>query len=68
MVLTIFFVVATGNHFWLDGIVAAAILSACAWSVFGVRTGWHALLYLWRGRRERLVPVADSEPLTRSLR
>jgi hypothetical protein len=34
-------VVVTGNHWWLDGIVAVAVLSACAWSVFGVRTAWH---------------------------
>jgi hypothetical protein len=63
-VLTIFFVVATGNHFWLDGIVAAAILCACAWAVFGVRTGWHAALGQWQARR--VVPVAGPEPLTRS--
>jgi hypothetical protein len=67
-VLTVFFVVATGNHFWLDGIVAAAILCGCAWAVFGVRTGWHAALRQWRTRRERSSPVADAaEPLTRSL-
>lgn len=40
-VLTILFVVITGNHWWLDGIVAVAILVACAWAVFGVRTAWH---------------------------
>jgi hypothetical protein len=28
-VLTVFVVVATGNHFWLDGIVAAALLALC---------------------------------------
>ena len=67
-VLTVFFVVATGNHFWLDGIVAAAILCACAWAVFGVRTGWHAALRRLRARRGRSLPAADSEPLTRSLR
>ena len=34
--LTVFVVVATANHFWLDGIVATAVLGACAaveWSV-----------------------------------
>ena len=67
-VLTVFFVVATGNHFWLDGIVAALILCACAWSVFGVRTGWHAARRTWRARRASTLPVADPVPLTRSLR
>jgi hypothetical protein len=51
--LTIFFVVATGNHFWLDGIVAVLILSICAWSVFGVRTGWHAAVCHWQERRQQ---------------
>jgi hypothetical protein len=47
-VLTVLVVVLTGNHWWLDGIVAAAILVACAWAVFGVRTGWHAALARYR--------------------
>ena len=42
-VLTILFVVITGNHWWLDGIVAVAILVVCAWGVYGVRTAWRAL-------------------------
>jgi hypothetical protein len=41
-VVTILVVVATGNHWWLDGIVAVAVLSICAWSVYGVRTAWRA--------------------------
>lgn len=47
-VLTIFVVVSTGNHWWLDGIVGVAVLSACAWGVFCVRTGFHAALVQWR--------------------
>jgi hypothetical protein len=43
-VLTILFVVITGNHWWLDGIVAVAILVICAWSVYGVRTAWRAFV------------------------
>ena len=43
-VVTILFVVITGNHWWLDGIVAVAILVVCAWSVYGVRTAWRALV------------------------
>jgi hypothetical protein len=42
-VITVFVVVATGNHWWLDGIVATALLVLCAWGVHGVRTAWHAL-------------------------
>jgi len=43
-VITVLVVVVTGNHWWLDGVVAVAILAACAWAVFGVRTAWHAAL------------------------
>jgi hypothetical protein len=43
-VLTITVVVATANHWWLDGIVAVAILVGCAWSVYGVRRAWQAVL------------------------
>jgi hypothetical protein len=43
-VLTIVFVVITGNHWWLDGIVAVAILVVCAWGVYGVRSAWHVAL------------------------
>lgn len=41
--LMVFVVVATGNHWWLDGIVAVLILSACAWGVHGVRIAWRAV-------------------------
>jgi len=34
--LTIFIVMATGNHWWLDGIVAVALLVACAWLRAGI--------------------------------
>lgn len=40
---TVWVVVVTGNHWWLDGIVATLILITCAWGVYGVRTGWRAL-------------------------
>jgi len=39
---TLTVVVITANHWWLDGIVAVAILVMCAWGVYGVRTAWHA--------------------------
>ncbi len=46
-VLMIFVVVATGNHWWLDGIVAVLILSLCAWAVFGVRVSWQLVRRRW---------------------
>ena len=58
-VLTIYFVVATGNHWWLDGIVAVGILVICAWSVRGVRAAWRSA----RTRR-RPVPVVPVEQPT----
>jgi hypothetical protein len=42
-VITVFVVVVTGNHFWLDGIVAVLILAAVAWALRGGRA-------VWRGR------------------
>jgi hypothetical protein len=51
-VLTILVVVVTGNHWWLDGIVAVAILAVCAWSVFGVRTAWRVTSARLQARRE----------------
>lgn len=44
MVLTIFVVVATANHWWLDGIVATCVVVVCAWGRYGaalaVRAAW----------------------------
>jgi hypothetical protein len=40
--LTVFVVVATGNHWWLDGVVAVAVLVACAWVVRGAQAAWAA--------------------------
>jgi hypothetical protein len=51
-VLTILVVVVTGNHWWLDGIVAVAILAVCAWSVYGVRTAWRVTSARLHARRE----------------
>ena len=62
--LMTFVVVATGNHWWLDGIVATLVLVVAAWGVFGVRTGWRALLaHLARPRRG-----AAGRPPNRNLR
>lgn len=55
-VLMTFVVVATGNHWWLDGIVAVAVLVACAWLDRGLRRAWSAV----RARRAT-VPAAEPE-------
>ena len=57
--VTVFVVVVTGNHWWLDGIVAVAILVACAWAVHGVRTVWHTLR---SSRRAPADPVPEPAP------
>ncbi len=46
-VVMVLVVVATGNHWWLDGIVAVAILAISAWTVAGVRAAWHAARRRW---------------------
>jgi hypothetical protein len=38
--LTVFVVVATGNHWWLDGIVAVALLVLASWLRRGVSALW----------------------------
>lgn len=35
-VVTVLVVVVTGNHWWLDGIVACLVLGAAAWTVTGI--------------------------------
>lgn len=48
-------VVATANHWWLDGIVAVAIIAVCAWVIVAVHFAYQRL-------RVRHVPSTD--PLT----
>lgn len=60
-VTTIFVVVVTGNHWWLDGIVAISVVVVCAWGVHGVRSLWHRVQ---RGWRLRYSPVAVPVPTT----
>jgi hypothetical protein len=57
-VITIFVVVATGNHWWLDGVVAVLVLVACAWARYGVARAWAA----FRSRETPVEPVAVPEP------
>ena len=56
-VVTVLVVVVTGNHWWLDGIVAVAVLATCAWGVYGVRTSWQRAVRRWRAGR-----TAEAEP------
>lgn len=66
-VLMIFIVVATGNHWWLDGIVAVAILSFCAWALIGIRKAWGRAMRAWRSReRLHVEPVVPLSPATHS--
>jgi hypothetical protein len=63
-VATVLVVVITGNHWWLDGIVATAILVCCAWGVYGVRRGWHAARARYGVWKATSVPekVSTTEP------
>lgn len=57
--VTVFVVVATGNHWWLDGIVAVAILVAAAWAV----QGGYALRGSWSRARAKQAswPLAPAD-------
>jgi PAP2 superfamily len=48
--VTIFVVVCTANHWWLDGVVAVAVLAVCAWAQIGVAVGRAA----WQVRRQAI--------------
>jgi hypothetical protein len=52
-VLTVFVITATANHFWLDGIVAVALLAACVWAQRGAAAVWLRL-------RSRALPELES--------
>ncbi len=55
-VLTVFVVVCTGNHWWLDGVVAVVVLVACAWLRRGLAVAWSAA----RARRAPTAEPADT--------
>jgi PAP2 superfamily len=57
-VITVFVVVSTGNHWWLDGIVAVAVLIACAWWRAGASAVWQRV----RPRRAAAEPIAAPAP------
>lgn len=54
--ITCVVVVVTGNHWWLDGIVAVAILVASAWLVIGTR---RAVVSLRARLNARAVPAKE---------
>jgi hypothetical protein len=62
-ILTCWAVVATGNHYWVDGIAAAVLLALAMWA-----QRWHPVLavrdWVWRpGREVSAEPVLDQEPV-----
>jgi PAP2 superfamily len=61
--ITVFVVVATGNHWWLDGIVAVTLLVTCAWLVAGMQAVFRAGLRHWRATRAVRGTAAAAEPV-----
>jgi hypothetical protein len=58
--LTVFCVVATANHWWLDGIVATLIVVAAAWWRLGLSIVGRAVLAKWHAHRP--APAVAEEP------
>ena len=50
-------VVATANHWWLDGIVAVSLIAVCAWVLIGVEWAWRRLRVRGSLREPALAPV-----------
>jgi hypothetical protein len=59
--LTVFVVVATANHWWLDGIVATTVLVACAWLRYGAACAVRPAMA--RLRAQAAEPAQDAEPV-----
>ncbi len=51
-VLTVLAVVATANHWWLDGVVAAMILGVAYLVVRLIEAGWQRARLVWQGTEE----------------
>lgn len=58
---TVLVVVATANHWWLDGIVATALLVTCAWGRLGAARAGRSLL-------ARVRPAAAPSPVPTAAR
>lgn len=61
--MTVFCVVATANHWWLDGIVATVIVVAAAWLRLGLARLGRGLVALGRARADRPATI-EPEPAT----
>ena len=61
-VLTVIAVVATANHWWLDGVVAAMVLGAAYVVVRVIEAGVGWLRAQWRAAAPSLVPAPDPVP------
>jgi hypothetical protein len=59
--MTVFCVVATANHWWLDGIVATVILVAAAWLRIGLSRLRHLVTARWQAAASE-PPLAEPEP------
>ena len=60
-VLTVLSVVATANHWWLDGVVAVMVLGLAYLVVRGLEVAWAAARARWR-RVNQVADVPSSEP------
>jgi hypothetical protein len=62
-IVTVLVIVVTANHWWLDGVVAVAVLVASAWAHVGVTRGWAAAI---AGYRDRFAPTRIAPPRQRA--
>jgi hypothetical protein len=58
-IVTVLVIVVTANHWWLDGVVAIAVLVASAWAYVGVTRGWAAAIAAYR---HRIAPTGIAPP------
>jgi hypothetical protein len=65
--MTAFVVVATGNHWWLDGIVATLVLVLAAWGVYWGRRACAVGLDEFRRRLGRVPPEWSLSPASGEL-
>jgi hypothetical protein len=62
-VLTVVAVVATANHWWLDGVVASMVLGVAYLLVRLVETGIRRAQAVWRGAAPDEVPAPEPAPV-----
>jgi hypothetical protein len=60
---TVFVVVCTANHWWLDGIVGIAVLVACAWLTRALFAAWSAVRSTLPSDREAIPEQPRPEPV-----